>query len=457
MEKALSYAQEHFEDSVTGLEDFLRIPSISTNADSAGEVKRAANWLADELRRIGVKTVEVHETAGHPIVYAEHLVDDAKPTILVYGHYDVQPPDPLDLWTSPPFEPTRKNGVLYGRGTCDDKGQLFMHVKAAEAYLQSGDALPLNLKMVFEGEEETGSEHIVPFVRKNKERMKADVVVVSDTAMFDEGVPSITYGLRGMAYVEVKLTGPDRDLHSGVYGGAIENPINALAKLIAGLHDEDHRVTLPGFYDSVRPLSDEERATYKALPFDEGAFIADAGAPVAKTETGYSPHEASTGRPTLDCNGIWGGYIEPGAKTVLPSTANAKISMRLVPNQTSEKAAEQLERYFKEHTPDTMKLDFKYLHGGKAVLVDTTIPAMQATAEAMEGVFGRKPFFTREGGSIPIVADFKEILGIDTVLMGFGLNSDAIHSPNECFGLERFRQGIETSIRFMKIFGERVA
>ena len=457
MEKALSYAQEHFENFVSGLEEFLRIPSISTNSDHAGEVKRAANWLADELRRIGVSTVEVHETGGHPIVYAEHLVDPAKPTILVYGHYDVQPPDPLDLWTSPPFEPTRKDGVLYGRGTCDDKGQLFMHVKAAEAYLQSGDELPLNLKMVFEGEEETGSDHIVPFVRENKERMKADVVVVSDTAMFDEGVPSITYGLRGMAYVEVKLTGPDRDLHSGVYGGAIENPINALAKLIAGLHDENHRVTLPGFYDDVKPLSDEERATYKALPFDEEAFIADAGAPVAKTETGYSPHEASTGRPTLDCNGIWGGYIEPGAKTVLPSTASAKISMRLVPNQTSEKAAAQLEQYFKEHVPSTMKLDFKYLHGGKAVLVDTTIPAMQSAADAMEGVFGRKPFFTREGGSIPIVADFKEILGIDTVLMGFGLNSDAIHSPNEHFGLERFRQGIETSIRFMKVYGERVA
>jgi acetylornithine deacetylase/succinyl-diaminopimelate desuccinylase-like protein len=457
MEKALSYAQDHFDNFVGGLEDFLRIPSISTNADHAGEVKRAANWLADELRRIGVNTVEVHETGGHPIVYAEHLVDPSKPTILVYGHYDVQPPDPLDLWTSPPFEPTRKDGVLYGRGTCDDKGQLFMHVKAAEAYLQTEGSLPLNLKMVFEGEEETGSDHIVPFVRENRERMKADVVVVSDTAMFDEGVPSITYGLRGMAYVEVKLTGPDRDLHSGVYGGAVENPINALAKLIAGLHDEDHRVTLPGFYDDVVPLSDEERATYRALPFDEEAFIADAGAPTAKTEKGYSPHEGSTGRPTLDCNGIWGGYIEKGAKTVLPSTASAKISMRLVPNQTSEKAAEQLKNYFEENTPRTMKLDFNYLHGGKAVLVDTTIPAMQSAADAMEEVFGRKPFFTREGGSIPIVADFKEILGIDTVLMGFGLNSDAIHSPNEHFGLERFRQGIETSIRFMKIFGERVA
>ncbi len=457
MEKALSYAQEHHDEFVDRLEDFLRIPSISTNSAHAGEVKRAANWLADELKRIGIKTVEVHETGGHPIVYAEHLVDDSKPTILVYGHYDVQPPDPLDLWTSPPFEPTRKDGILYGRGTCDDKGQLFMHVKAAEAYLQSGDELPLNLKMVFEGEEETGSDHIVPFVRENTERMKADVVVVSDTAMFDEGVPSITYGLRGMAYVEVKLTGPDRDLHSGVYGGAVENPINALAKLIAGLHDEDHRVTLPGFYDDVVPLSDEERATYKALPFDEEGFIADAGAPMAKTEAGYSPHEGSTGRPTLDCNGIWGGYIEPGAKTVLPSTASAKISMRLVPNQTSEKAAKQLEKYFKEHAPTTMKLDFKYLHGGKAVLVDTTIPAMQSAATAMEQVFGRKPFFTREGGSIPIVADFKEILGIDTVLMGFGLNSDAIHSPNEHFGLERFRQGIETSIRFMKVYGERAA
>ncbi len=457
MEKALEYARENNDGFVAGLEEFLRIKSISTDKSFSDEVGRAAEWLAGELGRIGVQEVEVCATDGHPIVFAQHIVDDALPTILIYGHYDVQPPDPLDLWETPPFEPTRKNGTLYARGSCDDKGQLFMHVKSIESYLQSGDALPLNLKMIFEGEEETGSEHLVPFVKENRERLAADVVVISDTAMFAEGVPSITYGLRGMAYVEVTLTGPGRDLHSGVYGGAVENPINVLSRLIAGLHDDDHRVTIPGFYDDVIPLTADERSTFAALPFDEEGWLSEIGLKQAKTEKGYSVLEAATARPTLDCNGIWGGYQGPGAKTVLPAKTSAKISMRLVPNQKSPDITEKIRKYFEEHTPSTMKLDFKDVHGGKPVLVDTKIPAMRAAAEAMKAVFGKEPFFTREGGSIPIVADFKEILGIDTVLMGFGLNSDAIHSPNEHFGLDRFRLGIETSIRFMKVFGEQSA
>ncbi len=454
MEKALKYAREHHDDFVAGLEDFLRIPSVSTDAKYAHDVQRAAEWLASELTRIGVARVEICPTDGHPIVYAEHIIEPSAPTILIYGHYDVQPPDPLDLWETPPFEPTRKNETLYARGSCDDKGQLFMHVKSIESYLQSGDSLPLNLKMLFEGEEETGSKHLSPFVKENRSKLAADVVVISDTAMFDKGVPSITYGLRGLSYVEVSLIGPARDLHSGVYGGAVENPINALARLIAGLHDENHRVTVPGFYDDARPLSAEERQTYAALPFDEKRWLKDVGLAVPKTEEGYSILEAVTGRPTLDCNGIWGGYQGPGAKTVLPSKATAKISMRLVPDQNSLDIAEKLRKYFEAAVPPTMKLEFRNLHGGKPVVVDTKIPAMQAAANAMEAVYGTKPYFTREGGSIPIVAEFKETLGIDTVLMGFGLNSDAIHSPNEHFGLDRFREGIETSIRFMKLYAD---
>ncbi len=457
MEKALEYARQNNDRFVAGLEEFLRIKSISTDQSYSDEVRRAAEWLAAELGRIGVSEVEVCTTDGHPIVFAQHIVDETLPTILIYGHYDVQPPDPLDLWETPPFEPTRKNGTLYARGSCDDKGQLFMHVKSIESYLQSGDALPLNLKMIFEGEEETGSEHLVPFVKENRKRLAADVVVISDTAMFADGVPSITYGLRGMAYVEVTLTGPSRDLHSGVYGGAVENPINVLSRLIAGLHDEEHRVTIPGFYDDVIPLTAEERSTFAALPFDEKGWLDEIEIKQARTEHGYSVLEAVTARPTLDCNGIWGGYQGPGAKTVLPAKASAKISMRLVPDQKSPDVTDKIRKYFEENTPPTMKLDFQDVHGGKPVLVDTKIPAMRAAADAMKAVFGKEPFFTREGGSIPIVADFKEILGIDTVLMGFGLNSDAIHSPNEHFGLDRFRQGIETSIRFMKVYGEQAA
>ncbi|MDX1430482.1 MAG: M20/M25/M40 family metallo-hydrolase, partial [Rhodothermales bacterium] len=286
MDKALDYAREHHDDFVAELEEFLRIKSVSTDASFSDEVRRAADWLAAQLSRVGVREVEVCPTDGHPIVFAQHIVDEKLPTILIYGHYDVQPPDPLELWETPPFEPTRKNGTLYARGSCDDKGQLFMHVKSVESYLQSGDDLPLNLKMIFEGEEETGSEHLVPFVKENRKRLSADVVVISDTAMFAQGVPSITYGLRGMAYVEVTLTGPSRDLHSGVYGGAVENPINVLSRLIASLHDEDHRVTIPGFYDDVVPLTAEERATFAALPFDEKGWLGEIGVSVPRTEKG---------------------------------------------------------------------------------------------------------------------------------------------------------------------------
>ncbi|GIV58205.1 MAG: hypothetical protein KatS3mg042_1118 [Rhodothermaceae bacterium] len=448
MEKALAYADAHFDGFVAQLQDLLRIPSISTDPAYAAEVRRAAGWLVDHFKAIGVAHAEAIDTDGHPIVYAEHPVDPALPTVLVYGHYDVQPPDPLELWTSPPFEPVIRDGVLYARGACDDKGQLFMHLKAAEAYLAAEGGPPVNLKFLLEGEEESGSKHLPGFIEAHRDRLAADVVLISDTDLFGPGIPSITYGLRGLAYIEVTLTGPDRDLHSGMYGGAIENPINALCRLIAGLHDEDHRVTIPGFYDNVVPLTEEERATFRALPFDEKAWAEEVGVRVTKTEKGYSVLEAISARPTLDVNGIWGGYTGQGAKTVLPSQAHAKISMRLVPNQTPDEIAEKARAYFEANCPPTMKLTFRNLHGGHGVLVDTHSPAMQAAARALKEVFGRDPFFVRSGGSIPVVADFKTILGLDSVLMGFGLNSDAIHSPNEHFGLDRFRQGIASIIRF---------
>lgn len=449
MQSALQHASHHFPEYVQELIELLKIQSISTDSAYAGEVRRCAVWLADHMKAIGIERVEVMDTPGHPVVYGEHIVDPSKPTILVYGHYDVQPPDPLDLWESDPFEPVLKeDGRLVARGSSDDKGQVFMHLKAIEAFLKAEQQPPLNLKFIIEGEEESGSANLSAYIEQNKELLKADIVVVSDTSMFAQGVPSITYGLRGLAYVEVKLTGPDRDLHSGMYGGGIHNPLNALAKMIAGLHDENHRVTIPGFYDNVIDLTQEERDTFAALPFDSKEWGKSVGVDHTKTEAGYTAYEGTSARPTLDVNGIWGGYQGEGAKTVLPSYAAAKISMRLVPNQQPDEITKKIQAYFEQNVPDTMKLEFKDLHGGKGAIVDTRHPAMQAAAKALHDTYGKKPFFTRSGGSIPVVAEFKEILGLDTVLMGFGLDEDAIHSPNESFGMDRFREGILSAIRF---------
>ena len=454
MNEVLEYAERNFDTFTTELEDLLRIPSVSTDSSYADDVREAADWLADNVEQAGVEHVEVVDTDGHPIVYAEHGSDPNKPTVLVYGHYDVQPPDPMDLWETPPFEPVRKNGTLYARGACDDKGQMFMHVKAIEAYLKEDGELPVNLKMIVEGEEETGSVHLAPFIEANQEKLAADVVLISDTAMFAPGVPSITYGLRGLAYTEVTLRGPNRDLHSGIYGGAVDNPANALSRIIAQLHDENHRITIPGFYDDVRDLTEEERETYAQLPFDLDRWKDEIGIDEVLTEEGYTALECISARPTLDVNGMWSGYTGEGAKTVLPSEAHAKISMRLVPNQRTEDVYDKLESHLEELAPDTMTLEFKRLHGGKPVLVDTESTAMQSAKEAMTEVFGKEPFFVRNGGSIPVVADFKDILGLDSVLMGFGLDSDAIHSPNEHFGLDRFQKGIESIIRFHRAYGE---
>lgn len=451
---ALAYAQAHQESFVDELVELLKIPSVSTDPAYASDVANAAAWLVAHLESIGATRARAESTAGHPIVTGEFHVNDNLPTILVYGHYDVQPPDPLDLWNSPPFEPVIEEGTLYARGACDDKGQLFMHLKALEAWRDVAGEPPLNVRLILEGEEECGSAHLPGFIEEHSAELAADVVVISDTTLFAPGVPSITYGLRGMAYVEITLTGPDRDLHSGTYGGAIENPINALAALIANMHDDDHRIAIDGFYDNVIPLTDKERVDMAALPFDAKVWASEVGVSAPKTEAGYSSLEGATARPTLDCNGIWGGYTGEGAKTVLPSQARAKVSMRLVPDQEPDEIARKLHAWLERHKPASMQLDFRSIHGAQGVLVDTESAAMEAAAQALEGVYGRRPYLTRIGGSIPVVADFKRILGLDSVLMGFGLDSDAIHSPNEHFGLDRFAEGISAIIRFMALYAK---
>jgi len=457
MDAALSYAQSRSDTFLGQLEDLLRIPSVSTDSAYADDVNRAANWLAEHFDEIGMAESEVVVTDGHPIVYAEHVTAPDKPTVLVYGHYDVQPPDPLVEWNTDPFEPTRRNGSIYARGACDDKGQMFMQVKAAESYLQGEGEPPVNLKYVIEGEEETGSMAIGPFIKQNQERLDADVVLISDTAMFSPETPSITYGLRGLAYAEITLQGPNRDLHSGNYGGAVDNPANALGRLIAGLHDQTHRITIPGFYDDVRDLTPEERDTYANLPFNEEAWMDAIGIEAVRTEGDYTTLEGLTARPTLDVNGIWGGYTGEGAKTVLPSKAHAKLSMRLVPDQKVEDIYDKLEAHLEHEVPDTMSYTMRRLHGGDPVLVDPSIPPMQAAKDAMEEVMGTEPVFVRNGGTIPVVADFQDTLGLHSVLMGFGLDSDAIHSPNEHFGIDRFQKGIQGIIRFHQHYAEMEA
>lgn len=431
--------------------DFLRIPSISADPAYAGSVRNAAEWLAAKLTEAGLDQVRLEETAGFPIVYGEKMVDPAAPTILVYGHYDVQPADPLDLWGSPPFEPVIKNEVIYARGACDDKGQVFMHVKAFEAMLASGE-LTCNVKFMIEGEEEVGSDHLGIFVEANKDLLKADVILISDTAIIANDIPSIDVGLRGLSYMEVSVQGPNRDLHSGVYGGAVANPINILCQMIASMHDEFNHITIPGFYDGVLELSASDRAAMAQTPFDLDAYQKDLGIQSVYGEKGYSTIERASIRPTLDVNGIWGGYTGEGAKTVLPSMAYAKISMRLVPNQSSETITKLFTDHFKAIAPKGVTVTVKPHHGGEAYIMPTDSIAYQAASEALAETFGKEPVPTRGGGSIPIVALFEKELGIKSILMGFGLDSDAIHSPNEHYGLFNFYKGIETIPYFFANF-----
>jgi acetylornithine deacetylase/succinyl-diaminopimelate desuccinylase-like protein len=394
--------------------------------------------------------VEVFPTAGHPVVYAEWLGAPGSPTLLIYGHYDVQPPEPMELWTSPPFQATVRDGNLYARGAADDKGQVFIHLKAIEAYMRNGGTLPVNLKMLIEGEEEIGSDHLEEFVQGHREMLAADLVLISDSSMFAKGVPSICYGLRGLAYMQVNLVVANKDLHSGSFGGTIHNPIQALSEIIARLHDRKGRVAIPGFYKDVLPLSRKERKAFKRLPWNDKRYAKQLGVKKLYGEKGFSTLERVWARPTLECNGIWGGFTGEGAKTVLPSGASAKISMRLVPNQSAEKAAKMFERHIKKLAPKTVSVHVQYLHGGEPAITPIDSPGVMAAVSALEKGFGKKPLYQREGGSIPIVVQFKELLGIDTVLLGFGLPDENAHAPDEFLNLDNFFNGIRTSVHFLK-------
>ncbi|HGY09652.1 MAG TPA: dipeptidase [Oceanithermus profundus] len=427
--------------------EFLSIPSVSADPRHQPDVERAARWLADRLTEAG-GAVEVVATAGHPIVYAEKHVSDDAPTVLVYGHYDVQPPDPLELWETPPFEPTIKDGKIYARGASDDKGQVFAHVAAA---LQLAGDLPVNLKFLIEGEEEVGSPNLVPFVKENRQRLAADVVLISDSPMFAPGLPTLTYGLRGLAYLEVRLRGLARDVHSGAYGGAVPNAAHAAAWMIAQLKDPMGWIRIPGFYDDVVPVSPEERAMWARLPFDEEAFKAEVGAEATPGEPGYGILERRWARPTLDVNGMGSGYQGEGSKTVIPAEAFFKFSMRLVPDQDPEKIADLAEAYLRAILPEGYAMEVIRHHGGDPVVVPTSSPPMQAAAQALEEAWGRETVFTREGGSIPIVADFMRELEAPVVLMGLGLESDNLHAPNEKFDIINFEKGIEASKNFLRL------
>lgn len=446
--------KDRFIEELFGL---LRIPSISADSAYKSEVMNTAEAVADSLRNAGVDKAEICPTPGYPIVYGEKIVDEALPTVLVYGHYDVQPPDPLDLWQSKPFEPViRKterhpDGAIFARGACDDKGQMFMHVKALEV-MNATDSLACNIKFMIEGEEEVGSANLGWFVERNREKLSADVILISDTGMIDNEVPSITTGLRGLSYVEVRVDGPNRDLHSGLYGGGVANPNNILANMIASLTDENNHITIPGFYDDVEELSDAEREKMAEAPFDLEKYKEALKLPDVHGEKGFSTLERTSIRPTLDVNGIWGGYTGEGAKTVIPAYAQAKISMRLVPDQDPDKITELFKKHFESIAPDSVKVTVTPHHGGEPYVSPIDSAGYQAASKAMEDTFGKTPIPQRSGGSIPIVALFERELGIKSILMGFGLDTDAIHSPNEHFGVFNFLRGIETIPRFYQHF-----
>ncbi|UEG51595.1 dipeptidase [Mucilaginibacter daejeonensis] len=451
METIKQYIDANKQRLLDELFELLRFPSVSADPKYKGDVLNAADYVASKLRDAGADNVEVCQTVGYPIVYGEKIVDPSKPTVLVYGHYDVQPPDPLELWETPPFEPTVRDGKIYARGACDDKGQFYMHVKAFELMMNT-DTLPCNIKFMIEGEEEVGSNNLGIFVKANKERLKADVVLISDTSMLSMETPSLETGLRGLSYLEVEVVGPNRDLHSGVYGGAVANPATILAKMIASLHDENNHISIPGFYDDVIELTDAEKDALNAAPYSEDEYKKDLGIEEVWGEKGYSTFERTGTRPTLEVNGIWSGYIGEGAKTVLPSKANAKISMRLVPNQGSDKITRLFTEHFERIAPPYVKVKVTPHHGGEPVVTPTDSVAYRAAQQAITESFGVEPIPTRGGGSIPIVALFEAELGIKTVLMGFGLDSDALHSPNEKYDIFNYYKGIETIPLFYKHF-----
>lgn len=453
MSDPIAYARDRQSESLAELIDFLRIPSISTQPERQAETAAAAQWLADKLALAGLENVEIIPTPHHPLVYADWLHAGDAPTVLIYGHYDVQPAEPLELWESPPFEPTVRDDYLYARGSSDDKGQVYIHVKAVEAILKSNGRLPVNVKFIVEGEEEIGGESLSHFIPQNRAKLAADVALVSDTAMVSAQQPAIVYGLRGLCYAFIDITGPKRDLHSGAFGGGINNPLNVLAHIIAKLKDEDGRILIPGFYDKVRPLTEQERDILAQFPLDEAAWLAETGAPEPWGDPDYTLVERLGARPTLDVHGIIGGYTGAGAKTVLPSKVHAKVSMRLVPDQDHEEIGRLLKAYIAELAPPSVTVEVTVGHGAPASITDFNIPAMRAAAQAYATAFGQEPVFMREGGSIPVVSAFQGDLGVETVLMGFGLPSDQIHAPNERFYLPNFYRGIETSIHFLQNLG----
>jgi acetylornithine deacetylase/succinyl-diaminopimelate desuccinylase-like protein len=441
------YQDQHQQRFLDELFDLLRIPSVSANSAHNKDTAKCAEAVRVSLLEAGCDLVEICPTAGHPIVFGQKIIDPNLPTVLTYGHYDVQPADPLELWTSGPFEPVLKDGKIYARGACDDKGQMFMHVKALEVMTKT-NSLPCNLKFIIEGEEEVGSNNLGKFLDDNKDRLKADIVLVSDTSMISMEHPSIETGLRGLAYMEVEVVGPNRDLHSGVYGGAVANPLTILSKMIASLHDQNNRITVEGFYGDVVDLTDDERKALNLAPFNLQEYKDELGVKEDWGEQGYTALERTGVRPTLEVNGMWGGYIGEGAKTVLPSKANAKISMRLVPNQDSHKIADLFTTHFNKIAPDCVTVKVTEHHGGEPVVTPTNSVAYQAAEKAIETTFGKKPIPTRGGGSIPIISLFEKTLGLKTVLMGFGLDNDNIHSPNEKYDVFNFYKGIETIPHF---------
>jgi len=454
-----TYIETHQQRFLDELFDFLRIPSVSADPAFAGDVQRAAEFIQNRLLEAGMDSADIFPTDGHPIVLAEKIIDPARPTILVYGHYDVQPADPYELWDTPPFEPTIRttsvhpDGAIFARGACDDKGQIYMHVKAIEMMLAENN-LPCNVKVMFEGEEEVGSANLATFVKAHKEKLQADIILISDTSIIANDIPSVETGLRGLAYMEVEVTGPNRDLHSGVYGGAVANPINVLTQMIASLHNDQGQITIPGFYDKVIELSMEERADLEAAPFDQLAYQADLGVGAVSGEEGYTTRERAAIRPTLDVNGIWGGYTGEGSKTVLPSKAFAKISMRLVPDQDWHEISALFTAHFKSIAPPTVQIKVTPHHGGQPYVTPMESIGYQAAFKAMQEGFGKRPVPTRGGGSIPIVALFEQELGLKSILLGFGLDSDALHSPNEHYGVFNFYQGIKTIPLFYQHFYE---
>ena len=453
MKKVLIYINENKDRFISELFDVLRIPSISAQSSHKEDMVRCAEHLAAALAKAGADVVEVVPTAGNPVVYAEKIISPEAKTVLVYGHYDVMPVDPREEWLTEPFEPVIKNGRIYGRGADDDKGQSWMHIKAFEAMCAT-DTLPCNVKFMLEGEEEIGSPSLYGFCEENKERLKADIILVSDTSMISLATPSITCGLRGLTYMEVEVVGPNKDLHSGLFGGAVANPANVLTRLVSSLVDDEGRVTIPGFYDKVRVLSDAEREALNRAPFSKEAYMKALDIDEVEGEAGYTTIERTGIRPSLDVNGIWGGYTEEGTKTVIPSRASAKISMRLVPDQDFEEIGRLFEAHFKNIAPKSVKVNVKYLHGGAPYVSPTDMEAYKAAERAVEDSFGVRPLPFYSGGSIPIVSGFERILGIKSILIGFGLAEDAIHSPNESYGLEQFEKGLQTIPLFYKYFAQ---